>query len=125
MQLSPQFDHVAEYEGTVGNANHITRTERGMMPIEHVARMQGARGEQPGDHGANKKSGARWDSFKSAYASGEITSPMFITVDHGKEPVISEGNSRRDAAVELGHTHVPYEASYYGHAERQGLIHER
>jgi hypothetical protein len=35
-----------------------------------------------------------------------------------KDPVISEGNHRRDAAVELGHSHVPVEIRYFGHAEQ-------
>lgn len=42
---------------------------------------------------------------------------VFVTVDWGEEPKLSEGNHRRDAAVELGMTHVPAEVRYFGHAQ--------
>jgi hypothetical protein len=120
--LSPQFEHVQEHEGRVGDPTHITRGERGLMPTSVLAAMPGVKGEVPGEH--RNHQGARWDSFKTAYAEGKMN-PVFITVDHGEAPKLSEGNHRRDAAVELGHDYVPYEAKYYGHAEQQGLIHER
>lgn len=121
--LSPQFNEVNNYEGVVGNKNHITRTERGMVPTSAIAHLHGAAGEKPGEHRA--KQGSDWDSFKNDVAANGVREPLFITVDHGSDPRISEGNHRRDAAVETGQSHVPAEIRYYGHAEQQGLVHER
>jgi hypothetical protein len=105
-----------DYEGRVGDATHITRVQRGHLPIEAVAKMPGARGEVPGAH--RNKQGEHWDHFKGNIATHGIKNPLFITVDHDQEPKLSEGNHRRDAAVELGHSHVPVEIRYFGHAER-------
>jgi 8-oxo-dGTP diphosphatase len=114
---------VKEYGGTTGDSSHITRREDGWLPTSAVAHLPGAMGEVPGEH-RNRK-GEKWDSFKSDIAANGIKDPIFITVDHGKDPVISEGNHRRDAAVELGHSHVPVEVRYYGHAEQQGTVQSR
>jgi 8-oxo-dGTP pyrophosphatase MutT (NUDIX family)/2'-5' RNA ligase len=114
---------VKEYEGTTGDPSHITRSEDGWLPTSAVAHLPGARGEVPGGH--RNRQGEKWDSFKSDIAANGIREPIFITVDHGKQPVISEGNHRRDAAVELGHSHVPVEVRYYGHAEQQGTVQSR
>jgi 8-oxo-dGTP diphosphatase len=113
----------ADYDGVTGNANHITRTERGTIPTAAVAGMRGRSGERPGEH--RNKQGADWDAFKDDIARNGIRNPVFITVDHGEEPVLSEGNHRRDAAVELGLTHVPAEIRYYGHAEHEGAVLDR
>lgn len=109
-----------EYEGTEGNPGHITRTESGMLPTSAVANLRGRSGEVPGEH--RNRQGADWDSYKADIAANGIRNPIFITRDHGQEPRISEGNHRRDAAVELEHSHVPVEIRYYGHSERQGLV---
>ena len=115
--LSEQFvGHISDYEGEVGNSQHITRVLRGHVPTSAVAHLQGARGEVPGEH--RNKQGEHWDRFKGDVAANGIQSPLFITVDHGQPPALSEGNHRRDAAVELGLPHVPVEVRYFGHAER-------
>ena len=121
----PQL-RVQDYEGEEGNRDHITRVERGMVPIEWVRNLMGASGERPGEH--RNHQGLDWEAFKdvlSAGGEGGIHAPLFITVDHGQEPLISEGNHRRDAYAELGATHVPAEIRYFGHAERQGLVGRR
>lgn len=116
--LGVQFPlQTKDYEGTTGNPSHITRNETGFIPTSAVAGMMGARGEVPGEH--RNKQGAEWDRFKGDIAEHGIKHPIFITVDHGEQPKLSEGNHRRDAAVELGHSHVPVEIRYFGHAERQ------
>jgi hypothetical protein len=120
-QFGPR-GQVQEYEGAEGNRDHITRSEIGLMPTAALVRLHGARGEKPGEH--EHYQGAAWDEFKSRIAPG-IEHDLFITVDHGDEPRISEGNNRRDAAVELGHPYVPVEVRYFGHAERQGTVFER
>jgi hypothetical protein len=112
-----------EYEGEVGNRSHITRGERGELPIGAVQHMRGARGEQPGEH--RNRIGTDWDAFKDDIARNGIKEPIFITVDHGQEPQLAEGNHRRDAAVELGMTHIPAEVRYFGHAEHEGTVEER
>jgi len=112
-----------DYEGTEGNPSHITRTELGMIRTDAIAGLHGVKGERPGEH--RNRQGAKWDEFKQDIASNGIRHPVFITVDHGEEPKISEGNHRRDAAVELGHSHVPAEITYFGHAERAGTVESR
>jgi|SRR5262245_48229164 len=114
---------VNDYEGTVGRADHITRGEHGTMPTAAIARLPGVKGERPGEH--RNYSGPQWEGFKRDIAAHGITNPIFITVDYGKPPMISEGNQRRDAAVELGLPDVPVEIRYFGHAERQGTVWER
>jgi hypothetical protein len=114
---------VHDYEGTTGDPSHITRSERGMIPVSEISNMRGARGERPGEH--RNRQGEKWEDFKRDIAANGITNPVFITVDHGQDPELSEGNHRRDAALELGLTHVPAEIRYYGHAERQGTVSER
>jgi hypothetical protein len=54
-----------------------------------------------------------------------VQRPIFITVNHGEQPKISEGNNRRDAAVATGQKTVPVEINYFGHAEQQGSVAER
>lgn len=105
-----------DYEGETGNSSHITRVQRGRLPIEAVAQLAGARGERPGEH--TTRSPERFEKLKADIAANGIQNPIFITVDHGQEPKISEGNNRRDAALALGHTHVPVEVRYFGKAER-------
>lgn len=119
----PQFDAVRDYEGRTGELTHITRSEHGLMPTAAIASLPGVQGELPGEH-RNRK-GEQWESFKDDIAANGIHSPLFITVDYGEEPRISEGNHRRDAAVELGLPRVPVEIRYFGHAERQGSVHAR
>jgi hypothetical protein len=126
--LHPAKDKTAsmqasDFEGDVGNPNHITRNESGHLSIDAVTHMRGARGEMPGEH--RNRQGQNWEDFKADIAANGIRNPIFITVDHGKEPVISEGSHRRDAAVELGHTHIPAMIRYYGHAEHEGTVEQR
>ena len=109
-----------DWEGEVGNERHITRRVHGTLPISKVANLAGARGEIPGAH--RNKQGERWESFKSDIAENGIQEPIFITHDHGHAPRISEGNHRRDAAVELGHKEVPVEVSYFGHSEHDDKL---
>lgn len=68
--------------------------------------------------------GKDWDDFKADVSTG-IRNPLFITVDYGQAPKLSEGNHRRDAAAELGHTHVPATVRYFGKAEEQGVVGEK
>lgn len=120
-QFGPQVQ-VHQYEGIQGHRDHITRSEIGLMPTAALAKVYGARGEAPGEH--EHYQGAKWDEFKGRIARG-IDHPVFVTVDWGEEPKMSEGSNRRDAAVELGHPYIPAEIRYFGHAERQGTVFER
>lgn len=107
-----------DYDGEDGNSQHITRTEYGHIPTSAIKDLPGARGEVPGEH--RNRLGDRWDSFKKDVGTNGVKEPIFITVDHGDPtPKISEGNHRRDAAVETGQSHVPVQINYYGHAEKQ------
>jgi hypothetical protein len=105
-----------DYEGEYGNLDHITRNQTGHVPTAAIASLLGVRGEQPGQH-RNRQGGERWEDFKRDVVKSGFR-PIFITVDFRQQPRISEGNHRRDAAVELGMTEVPVEVRYFGHAER-------
>lgn len=119
----PGHLNVRSYEGEVGNNDHITRVETGSIPVGAVANLPGVRGEVPGEH-RNRK-GKDWEKFVSDVRENGVREPVFVTVDHGGHPQISEGNHRRDAAVEAGQTHIPAEIRYYGHAEHAGTVLER
>lgn len=106
-----------DYEGEVGRKDHITRSMNGHVPTHVIANLAGARGEVPGEH--TTRSDERYAQLREDIAKNGIKNPIFITVDHGEEPKINEGNNRRDVAVELGLSHVPVEVRYFGHAERQ------
>lgn len=106
-----------DFEGRVGDRSHITRIQTGHLPIHAVATLRGANGEVPGEH--TTRSDARYAELREDIRQNGIQKPIFITVDHGEEPKISEGNNRRDIALELGHSHVPAEIRYFGHAERR------
>lgn len=105
-----------DFEGHVGNQGHITRIQTGTLPTSAVAGMKGKKGEQPGEH--RTMQGDRWNHFTSDIAENGIKNPIFITVDHGQEPRLSEGNHRRDAAVHNAMDRVPVHVRYFGHAER-------
>lgn len=104
-----------DYEGVAGNPRHITRTQRGTVPTRAIAKMDGASGERPGKHA--RRQGQDWQDFVDDVRANGVQKPIFITVDD-KGPRISEGNHRRDAAVEAGLARVPVEIRYFGHAER-------
>jgi hypothetical protein len=109
--------------GEEGNHTHITMKEGGTLPTSVVARMPGKMDEVPGEH--RNKHGQQWEDFKADIAARGIEHPIFITVDWDDHPYISEGNHRRDAAVELGLPEVPVEIVYFGCAEKQGTVAER
>ena len=110
--------------GETGNKGHITREIKGTLPTRKIRRMFGVMGEQPGEH--RNRQGAKWDEFKADIAERGIEHPIFITHDHGQQPQISEGNHRRDAAVELGLPHVPVTVRYFGNAqEHDHLFNDR
>lgn len=112
-----------EWEGMVGNRQHITRREIGTMPTSAIAHLPGQSGEVRGQH--RNMQGPAWEAFKADVAANGIHEPITVHVDHGKAPVISEGNHRLDAAAELGMDRVPVEVTYYGHAEQQGTVANR
>jgi hypothetical protein len=109
-----------DYEaGQPGKDTHITGNVHGTLPIEKVANMRGAMGEVPGEH--RNKQGEHWDAFKSDIRQNGIQRPIFITHD-SRGVRLSEGNHRRDAALETGMTHVPVEVRYFGGTERQDRL---
>lgn len=111
---------VRDFEGETGNSNHITRKVYGHVSVDAVRNLRGVKGEVPGEH--RNMSGDRWESFKSDVRDRGVQQPIFITHDYGEEPKISEGNHRRDAAVAAGHSTIPAEINYYGHAEQHDQL---
>jgi 8-oxo-dGTP pyrophosphatase MutT (NUDIX family)/GNAT superfamily N-acetyltransferase len=114
--LESWYQNVENYQGTVGNKGHITRNAQMLLPTHLVANMPGNVDERPGEH--RTRQGQDWEDFKDDIATHGIKDPLFVTVQHGQQPRLSEGNHRRDAAVELGLKHVPAFVRYYGHAEQ-------
>jgi rifampin ADP-ribosylating transferase len=112
-----------DWAGDIGRNDHITRSETGVIPTASIAQLHGVRDEAPGEH--RNHQGTKWEEFKRDIAQNGITHPIFITVDWDQPPKISEGNERRDAAVENGMSHVPVEIRYFGKAETQGTVLER
>lgn len=108
------------FEGRVGNRDHITRVESGTVPTSVIANLPGARGERPGEH--RNRQGERWEEFLDDIRRNGIQQDIFITVDPDGTTLISEGNHRRDAAVELTMVEVPVYVRYFGHAERKYLL---
>jgi ParB/Sulfiredoxin domain len=116
--LSEQQFKVSDYQGEVGNNRHITRNALGMLDIRVVQNMSGARGEIPGEH--RNMRGQHWEDFKNDVAQHGVKNPIFVWVESGRGyPQLAEGSHRRDAAVAAGHTHIPAEIRYFGHAERE------
>ena len=115
--LHPTLRVTYEDRGRVGERTHITRDAMGTLPIAAVANLMGVMGEKPGEH--RNRRGEAWEEFLADIRANGILTPIFITVDYGEEPRISEGNHRRDAAVELGFTEVPVHVRFFGHAERE------
>lgn len=109
--------NVQRYEGTVGDNSHITMNEEGRLPPDALRRFEGAAGEARGEHRARQ--GADWEAFVDDVRQNGVREPIFVTVDHGSAPVISEGNHRLDAAIEAGVADVPVHVRYFGHAEQQ------
>jgi ParB-like nuclease domain len=112
-----------DYEGRLGDPQHLTRREEGHIPTSVLANVPGLRGEVPGEH--RNRQGDRWEEFKDDIRRNGMQSPIHINVDYDKPVRIYEGSHRRDAALELGLSHVPVTIQYFGHAERQGSVHER
>lgn len=117
-ELNPaQFEgETHDYEGTPGNLGHITRVMHGTLPTSALADLPGAHGEVPGEH--RNRQGERWTSFIDDIRAHGVQRPVFVTVDPLVGARLSEGNHRRDAAVQVGHPRLPVEIRYYGHAER-------
>ena len=108
--------------GEEGNHTHGTMEEEGTIPTSYIANMPGKMDEVPGEH--RNRHGQQWEDFKADIAKNGIHDPIFITVDWNDRPYISEGNHRRDAAVELGMEEVPVTVRYFGCAEKQGRVSE-
>jgi hypothetical protein len=109
--------------GEVGNRSHITLVEKGTAPTEEIASYGGARGEVRGKH--RNRIDEEWEDFKKDISENGIRDPIFITVDHNGAALISEGNHRIDAAVEVGLENVPVEIRYFGVSESQGTLSQR
>lgn len=113
---------VREHKGTEGNKSHTTRTEEGTIPTESIAGLKGEMGEVRGEH-RNRK-GEAWDEFKQSIKDNGIKEPILILKDPGSPAVISEGNHRLDAAIELGLKEVPVDIRYFGKSESEGLAYK-
>jgi len=114
---------VKEYKGREGDRKHITRVEEGTVDPNLISHLKGEMGEVRGEH--RNRTGEKWEEFKEDIKKNGIKEAIFILKDPGKEAVISEGNHRLDAAIELGMKEVPVEIRYFGHSERTGLAYKK
>lgn len=110
---------VREFSGTKGKRSHITRTEEGLIPTQAIKHLQGESGEIRGQH--RNKHNLEWENFKQDIKQNGIKNPILILKDPDEQPVISEGNHRLDAAIELGLEYVPVDIRYFGKSEEEGL----
>lgn len=119
---------VREFEGEEGDKGHLTRVEEGEVRLLNIMRLKGSRGEKRewqrrGDQWFfGNYTEADWKAFLEDIRVNGIKEPIFITKDWGQEAVISEGNHRLQAAIQLRLRKVPVEIRYFGHSERQGLV---
>jgi hypothetical protein len=120
--LTPKLK-IKEWEGRVGDRSHTTRLEEGFVPTESISHLMGEVGEVRGAH--RNRTGKDWEAFKEDIRQNGIKEPIFILKDPGKPAVISEGNHRLDAAIELGMKEVPVEIKYFGHSEKEGLAYNQ
>ena len=110
------------FEGRVGERDHLTRRETGTVDINSISHLEGldTRGkiQKRGEH--RNRQGKDWEDFKVDIKKNGIKEPIFITKDYNQKAIISEGNHRLDAAIEVGLKDVPVEINYFGKAEDQG-----
>ena len=114
---------IEEFEGRSGDRSHTTRIETGTIKTKDITHLKGESGEIRGEH-RNKK-GEKWEEFKADIKKNGITEPILILKDPGKDAVVSEGNHRLDAAIDLGLETIPVDIRYFGHSERDGLAYDK
>ena len=112
-----------QFEGEVGNKNHLTMTEKGLALTEDLKDVVGLKGEKRGEH--RNRTGKEWEDFKEDIKTNGVRDPITINVDYDGDVKIYEGNHRLDAAIELGFEHIPVDIRYFGHAEKQGTVKQR
>ena len=124
-------DDIGEY----GEKSHLTRQVDGLIPIEDLLKVEGARGEHeafvfdpvtstysrnPKSKHANRYDKEKWDALVNSIRTNgfDPDQAVFIVSDPGKGPQVYEGNHRIRAAHEAGLTHIPARIRYFGHTER-------
>jgi len=128
--LSSSLEIEWEGEGRVGDSRHLTRRERGTIPTAEAMKLRGKKGEEKylhwrtenGEKLFGRYPEARWEAFVADIKKRGIQDPILVVKDHGKEPLIYEGNHRVRAADQAGQREVPVEIRYFGHAEQDALV---
>ena len=95
----PQQFTAQDYEGSAGDPSHITRNEKGMLPTAASPTSVALGANSRESIGTARVSTGK--ASRSDIAANGIRGPLFVTADYGEAPGISEGDHRRDAAVEL------------------------
>jgi hypothetical protein len=113
---------IEEFEGKTGQRSHTTRIETGTIPVISISHLEGESGEIRGEH-RNKK-GKEWEKFKADILKNGIKEEILILKDPGKPAVVSEGNHRLDAAIELGIKDIPVDIRYFGNSQNEGLAYK-
>ncbi|MNJ90255.1 ParB-like nuclease domain protein [compost metagenome] len=118
----------AEYEA---DSSTTTCLQQGEIDLSDILDLPGRNGEvRKWEEWTNPKDGVtynffgkyreeRWNEFLEDIKQNGITSPIQIRVEKDGTTTISEGNHRREAAIQLGLTSVPVEIQYMGNSQRQ------
>lgn len=127
---SPYFKQVVDertYNGTTGQRRHITMNQDVWMPIAVAESLKGVMNEKrafddKGNFGNYTKE--EWAKLLEDIKENGLEHPIFITVDYGGKPEISEGNHRIQALKQLGYKWIPAQIRYFGNAQEQTLYDE-
>ena len=109
-----------EYNGQTGSTRHITMNQDAWVPISTLLTLKGVMGEVrefDADGRFGNYSKEQWAAFLADISTNGITEPVFITVDYGKRPEVSEGNHRIQALRQLGYKYAPCQIRYFGNAQ--------
>jgi len=125
--MTPNLKTTFEGEGRYQDNNHITKKEKGTLPLIIAAQILGKKGERRDWHYENGERyfgnypEAAWKKFVENVKRQGILNPVFIVVEWvSGEPkaFVYEGNHRIKAAIQAGLGDVPVEVRYFGHSER-------
>ncbi|MDF2533914.1 MAG: hypothetical protein K0R18_71 [Bacillales bacterium] len=125
--------HIDEGPNSSYEAGPTTTTaiQQGEIDLADILDLPGRNGEQrQWEKWTNPKDGQtynyfgdyredKWNRFLEDIKANGIQNPLHVVVEKDGTAKISEGNHRREAAIQLGLTSVPVEIQYMGNSQRQ------
>lgn len=131
---SPKLEVVHTSEGEYGNNSHMTRVEKGTLPIIVAVQLAGKKRERRDWHTVNGEQyfgnypADRWRAFVDDVKKHGIREPVFVVVEWvsgSPKAFVYEGNHRIAAAVQADLDTIPVEVRYFGHAEQDYMWPEK